>query len=80
MLLSGHLMDMEGRVLVYPMEKYHSQMKSVSEARLSQLFPLAIQNQYVSMPLSGHIMDIGGRVLVHQMERYQLNPTYNASW
>ena len=58
MPLSGHFMDIGGRVLVYQTEK---RKKFASEARLSLLFPLAIQSRFVSMPLSGHFMDIGDR-------------------
>ena len=43
-----------------------AQMQFASDARLSQLFHLAIQSRFVCMPLSGHLMDIWGRVLVHQ--------------
>ena len=34
-------------------------MKFASEARLSQLFPLAIKSRFVSKLLSGNFMDIG---------------------
>ena len=66
MPLSGHFMDIEGRVLVYQTERY-------------QLIPFG-NTEPTCMPLSGHFMDIEGRVLVYQTERYQLSPTYNASW
>ena len=50
--LSGHFVDIEGWVLVYPRRDANSRMKFASEARLSHLLPLAIQSQLVTMPLS----------------------------
>ena len=49
MRLSGHFKEIEGRVR----RNTNSRMKFASEAKLSQLLPLAIQRQLVSMPLSG---------------------------